>query len=94
MPRFFFRTEDGKCFPDLDGTELSGVEAAKAEAILTFGEMIREFQDEFWKCGALRLYVKDEASVTLFTLDLRLTEPGRGRMDHQYARVEQAAPRP
>jgi hypothetical protein len=70
MPRYFFHTEDGSCFPDEQGSVLPDLEAAKVAALCTFGELLREMQAEFWKEGGLRLIVQDEAGMTLFTLDM------------------------
>lgn len=70
MARYFFHTEDGECFPDQTGTELPDIEAVRQCAVRTLGEVLREMQHEFWETENLKMIVKDEAGLTLFTLDL------------------------
>jgi hypothetical protein len=70
MPKFFFHTEDGRCFSDEDGTDLPDLDAAKAEALRLIGEVAREDGAEFWTTGELRLTVADQRNLTLFALDV------------------------
>ena len=42
MPRYFFHIDNGSEFPDNDGTVLEDVTEARAQAIMTAGDMIKE----------------------------------------------------
>ena len=75
VPRFFFHTEDGRCFSDEDGTDLPDLEAAKAEALRLIGEVAREDAAEFWATGELRVTVADHRNLTLFALDMSAIMP-------------------
>ena len=48
MPRYFFHVIDGKEFLDEEGTELAGLDEARAEAIVVSGEMMRDVGGRFW----------------------------------------------
>jgi hypothetical protein len=48
MPRYFFHVSDGKDLPDLEGTELPDEDAARSEALVTAGSMLREGDSHFW----------------------------------------------
>ena len=47
MPRYFFHLHDGVDVLDPEGTVLRGHEEAKAQAIMTAGEIVREKGKEF-----------------------------------------------
>ena len=70
MPKFFFHTEDGTCVRDTDGTELPDVHAARNEAVVILGELVREDPDQFWRDAGFRLTVANEDGLTLYILDL------------------------
>ncbi len=74
MARYFFHTEDGKCFPDEDGTELPNLDAARRMAVITFAELLREMAGELVREGSFRMIVKDESGLTLFTIDTLMTD--------------------
>jgi hypothetical protein len=61
MPRYFFHVIDGEQFLDDTGTELAGVEAARAEAIVVSGEMLKDLGGKFWGNGQWQVRVEDEA---------------------------------
>jgi len=71
MPRFFFHTEDGRCFPDHSGLELPDLAAAKREALATLGEMLRH-DEAFWRTEHFRLLVSQTSSThdPLYTLEV------------------------
>ena len=48
MPRYYFHVHDGEDCPDLVGTELADDAAARAEAIVTAGSLLRELGSNFW----------------------------------------------
>jgi hypothetical protein len=54
MPRFHFDGYDGHHLPDMEGTDLPDVHAARLEAIAAAGELIRDTAkqskiDEEWR---------------------------------------------
>jgi hypothetical protein len=61
MPRYFFHVVDGKEIIDHDGTELADVAAARAEAIVVSGEMLKDMGGKFWNTGEWQIRVTDEA---------------------------------
>ncbi|MDB5426484.1 MAG: hypothetical protein JWR47_3116 [Phenylobacterium sp.] len=70
MPRYFFHTEDGRRFPDEEGTELADAAAARDEAAAIFGELLKERPQDLWRGGGLRLTVTDETGLILYVLDM------------------------
>lgn len=68
MPRFYFHSENGRSFPDADGTELPSLEAARHEAVVMLGEVISQDPSHFWATGEWRLIVKDDTDLCLFML--------------------------
>lgn len=69
MPRYFFYTEDGACFPDEEGTELPDLEAAKANATRYLGELLRSKPEMLWHTGDLKIIVKNGNGLTLFLVE-------------------------
>lgn len=74
MPRYYFHTEDGTSHPDEQGTELPGLDAARAMAIRTLGELLRDAPQTFQADMSLRLIVSDSDGSRLFELDVRSVE--------------------
>jgi len=70
MRRYYFHTEDGRCFPDEVGVELPDLQAVREVALRAFGEMARELDGQFWEAGSWRMIIKDDRDLTLFTLEL------------------------
>jgi hypothetical protein len=70
MARYFFHTEDGVCYPDEQGTELPDLDAARAMAIRTLGEILRDVPKIFEADMSLRLVVTDERQLALFSLEV------------------------
>ena len=70
MPRYFFHTEDGRRFPDREGTELPDLEAAKASALVVLSEVLRDNPDEFWAHERFEVTVTDEANQKLFSINM------------------------
>jgi hypothetical protein len=73
MPRYFFHVADGYLVIDREGTELSDLASAKAEALRTSGEILRETHCGVWG-HEWRMDVTDEAGKPLFTLRFSATE--------------------
>lgn len=68
MPRYFFHVEDGDSFPDLQGTELDDLAAARREAVRFAGALLADQPEDFWGNGEWTMRVDDEQGATLFTL--------------------------
>lgn len=81
MPRYYFNSENGRAFPDEEGTELDNLAAVRAEAVAVLGELLREHRHEFWATGAWCLTVVDEHNLTLLTLDVVSTLSPAGSAD-------------
>jgi hypothetical protein len=71
--RFYFQTEDGRCYPDENGTELPDVASACIEASTVLGSFLQEKPREFWAHDNLSLKVSDQTGLVLFTLNLSVT---------------------
>lgn len=69
MPRYFFHIDNGSLMPDRDGTELPGIDEARAEAVSLAGAMLNDLDGEFWSHGGQwTMHVTDEQSHLLFSL--------------------------
>jgi hypothetical protein len=71
MPRYFFHTEDGRCVPDEEGSDLPNQGVARIEAVKVLAELLHENADTFWATGAYRVTVSNGDGLTLFTVDVR-----------------------
>ena len=70
--------------PDIEGAELSGLDAAREEAVRLSGALLNENAHDFWRGEAWSMEVHDEADTVLFTLTFTATEgplrvPSNGR---------------
>ena len=74
MPRFYFHTEDGRRFPDDEGTELANTAAAKDEATRILGEILKDDSEMLWATKDLRITVQDADHLTLFIIDTSVVE--------------------
>lgn len=74
MPRYFFNVHDGESFPDLQGTELIDLNAARTEAIRFSGSLLRDRPDTFWSSKLWALEVCDDHGLRLFTLSFSAEE--------------------
>jgi hypothetical protein len=73
MPLYFFNVDHDPSgrrplSPDRDGTDLANPRAARDEAIVFAGEMLRDLARAFWNGGDWRLRVTDEDGATVCTL--------------------------
>ena len=59
MPRYFFHIFNGHAHPDMDGTELPGLEKARQEAIRTAGEILRHGNADSWQGSDWHMEVTD-----------------------------------
>ncbi|HSV03413.1 MAG TPA: hypothetical protein VLI41_09425 [Phenylobacterium sp.] len=60
MPKYYFHTEDGRRYPDEDGTDLPDLEAARLKATRILAELLKEQPRELLETGRLRVEVTDE----------------------------------
>jgi len=79
MARYYFHSEDGRNYPDEEGTELPSLEAARIEAVRVLGDILKEDPDEVLSNGALRVTVTDDAGLIYFALDVSATDAAAGR---------------
>jgi hypothetical protein len=68
MPRFFFNVHDGVDILDDEGMELPGPDEARAQAIITAGEMLKEKGRAFWPAVEWAMEVTDESGGTVCKL--------------------------
>jgi hypothetical protein len=71
MPRYFFHVQDGQDLPDEGGTSFTGVEGARAAAVIAAGEALKELGARFWRHAHWRMHVTDEQGATV--CDLRFS---------------------
>jgi hypothetical protein len=77
MPRYFFSLEGGGPDDDAEGTELSGPDVARDEAVRTMADMLKDMDGAVWRGGEWVMRVTDEAGDTVGTLHFRGTKgPG------------------
>lgn len=74
MHRYFFNIIDGYSLIDRDGTELPDLATAKAEAIRTSGQVLRDMGSKFWDGPQWRMEVADDGGQILFTLHFHAQE--------------------
>ncbi|WP_374576594.1 hypothetical protein [Phenylobacterium sp. J367] len=64
---------DGHRYPDHNGIELDDLAAVRRHALRVMGEMSEVMGDDVWQSGQMRVTVKDDAGLTLLTLDVIAT---------------------
>lgn len=79
MPRYFFNITDGHTTLDSEGTVLSDIYTAQAEAIKTAGEILRDMGAKFWNGTEWQLEVTDENFQVLFVLRFSAEEQSTPR---------------
>jgi hypothetical protein len=75
VPRYFFHTENGHLIPDEDGQELADMEAARAVALDTMGEILRYQGRAFWKSRRFRVIVTDDNQAEVVRLTTCASPP-------------------
>ena len=65
MPRYFFNVQDGQDLPDTDGTVLADPDAARVQAVLASGEMLKAHAERFWARRDWQMRVTDEEGATV-----------------------------
>jgi hypothetical protein len=75
--RYFFHTEGKERVTDQEGTELPNLNEARAEALRTTGEMLRDAAKAYCDGNMLRrLWITEESDGrgrTLFAIDITLS---------------------
>jgi hypothetical protein len=74
MPLYFFHVFDGEDLPDLEGTELPDDDAAKSEAIVAAGGMLKDLGGDFWSGEDWTMRVDRAAGGTV--CELRFSAKG------------------
>ena len=74
MERFHFNIENGKPYPDDEGTLLVGLDAARREALKVLTQAVMNWPDEFWRTHHYSVTVTDQSALALFTLTLSVQE--------------------
>jgi hypothetical protein len=80
MPRYYFHVKDGKSYPDLQGTVLDDLEAAKVEAV-RFGGDILSHAVKAWSGEEWTMEVADPGGSVLFALKFPATFVNTGAND-------------
>jgi hypothetical protein len=70
MPMYHFNIRDGGYFPDLDGSELANIEAAKERAVEMAGQLLKDNAKDFWRSEQWELEVMDPTGLLLFQITL------------------------
>ena len=68
MPLYHFNVEDGRAYPDLEGTEYPDLDAARTEAVRRSGTLLRDNAVSFWGGHGWKLIVTDHGGMIMFTL--------------------------
>ncbi len=68
MPRYYFHVKDCNDLPDEEGTELSGPDEARIQAVRTSGEMLRDRHRRFWGSPYWQMHVTDVTGATVCLL--------------------------
>jgi hypothetical protein len=77
--RYYFHVQDGEALLDDDGVELSDMEAVRAEAIQSSGDLLKgEHGSHFWSGEPWKLWVTDQPNgdgntVLMLTFSARLS---------------------
>ena len=69
MPRYFFHVRDSTNMPDETGTELTDDDAARAEAIVLAGSLLKDLGGEFWTGSDWLMHVVREDGSQLCELE-------------------------
>ncbi len=69
MPRYHFHIDDGRFWPDRDGSEYPSAKVASRAAVNIAGEMLAHIDDDFWgKVPVWEMVVTDADGFVLLTL--------------------------
>ena len=68
MPRYFFHVQDGQDIPDDTGTVCANPAAARTEAVIASGALLKDLGARFWPEADWRMHVTDEQGGTVCDL--------------------------
>ena len=68
MTRYFFHLHDGKEYLDKDGAVFATLDEARAEAIRSVSDHLRDMSQEFWSGDIWTMQVQDEYGITVCEL--------------------------
>ena len=78
MATYYFDIEDGaEITGDRFGVELADITAARIEAAVLAGELLRDRPDAFWGVRAWTMTVEDETGAALFRIHIAANEPAQ-----------------
>jgi hypothetical protein len=77
MPRYFFHVIDGRTAMDTVGTQLAGIDEARAQAVVTATELLRRSSDTIWNGCPWQMTVANAAGDTLLNLRFAARDYGR-----------------
>lgn len=70
MPQYHFGIQTDRQFVDEQGVDLADHAAARAMAIQTCGELMRDGGATFWGTRPWKVTVSDEVGLMLFTIEV------------------------
>jgi hypothetical protein len=70
MARYFFHTQTETRITDTDGLEYGTASEARAEAIRTSGQMMKDSADSFWGSRPWSVIVTDAAGLVLWEISM------------------------
>jgi starvation-inducible outer membrane lipoprotein len=70
MALYFFHMQTDTRFSDQEGTEFASPVEARAQAIITCGEMMRDAANGFWGTRPWTVNVTDSQGLTLWELSM------------------------
>lgn len=68
MPRYYFHYQDHVTSLDEDGLELADQNAARVQAVVAAGEMLKDLGGAFWDSPNWRFWVTDESGAEICAL--------------------------
>jgi hypothetical protein len=75
VPRYFFNIIDGKFLVDHEGSECSGLEEARAQAISTAGALLRDLGGTLPYKSDWQMHVTDASSMVVYKLRFSEEKP-------------------
>ena len=76
MARYYFHYRDGVERMDHEGVDLAGITEARALAVSSSGEAIRDLGGKFWDHPEWLAWVTDESGATVCSLRFSLNPDG------------------
>lgn len=73
MPIYHFNVHDGQNFPDIPGSVHADLDAARTEAVVRIGTILKKGSSNFWGGKPWHMDVADASGLTLFSLSFVAT---------------------